>query len=120
MTSPAGGLSAYARVSQLFPTALYGGFRGPVDDPKRPAGEHHERSGRPQPALQREAMFCQFLKRLRKPSEAQKGRASSPSAGFGAGGVRGLAPGFYLRCPPVARGRSPRIDERDSENPVSC
>ena len=32
-----------------------------------PAGEHHEQ-GRPQPALQREAMFCQFfLNGLRKP-----------------------------------------------------
>ena len=36
----------------------------------RPAGEHHEHSGRPQPALQYEAMFCQFLSGLPKPAKA--------------------------------------------------
>ena len=42
----------------------------PVDDTRRPAGEHHEHSGRLQSALRREAMFCQFLSGLRKPQGA--------------------------------------------------
>ena len=44
-------------------------FGAPVDDPRKPAGEH-EHSGRPQPALQREAMFSQFLGELRKLANA--------------------------------------------------
>ena len=88
-----------------------------------PADEHHEHSGRPQPALQREAMFCHFLSGLRKPPWA---RIISIS-GFGGpqrariiiiSGVRRTPKGvhhqhqrgllcIYLRCPPV--GAAPRI-----------
>ena len=42
-------------------------------------------------------------------AEAPTKRAPSASAGLGGRGVSGLAPGFYLRCPPV--GAAPRILE---------
>ena len=80
-------LSEHALVSQPFSAV----WRA-AGDPTRQAGEHHEHPARPQAARQREAMFSKVLK-------ARKGRASSASAGLGGGGVRGLAPGLYLRCP---------------------
>ena len=93
----------------------YGGFRAPVEDSSRPAGEHHEHSGRRQPALQPEAMFCDSLNWALKPAQGAhhlhqrgsadpKGRASSASAGFGEGGRSDLC------CPPV--GAAPRIGQR--------
>ena len=61
-----------------------------LDDPRRPGGEHHEHSGHPQPALQREGDTL-----LEKPGESAHHRYQRGSA---EGGLRGrLAPGFYLR-----------------------
>ena len=65
------------------------GFGPAEDDPTNPAGEHHEHSGRRQPALRREAMFCQFFEWV---SEAPKEHTSSASAAFGGGGVRARKP----------------------------
>ena len=46
-----------------------------VDDPRRPAGEHHEHSGRPQSALQGETMFCECLSGKDAHHQHQRGSA---------------------------------------------
>ena len=46
-----------------------------LDDPRRPAGEHHEHSGRPQSALQGETMFCEFLSGKGAHHQHQRGSA---------------------------------------------
>ena len=64
-------------------TQAMAGFGATADDPRRPAGEHHEHSGfRNQPGDV--LPICEWV------AEAPKGRASSASAGSAEGGCVAL------------------------------
>ena len=106
-----GGLSERARVSQPF-CRLWRVSGPPWTTPRRPAGEHHEHSGARNRLCGARRGIASFLSKLRKPP---KGAHHQHQRGPAEGGcvlgshqkARGLAPGFYLRCPPV--GAAPRI-----------
>ena len=67
----------------------YGGFRGPHGRPHA-SGEHHEHSGRPQPALQHVLPIFEWVAEAGKKGLHHQHQRGSVQ------GVRGRAPGFYL------------------------